>query len=327
MAGLLVAGSAEVWSLALLAGITGGATGFFNPAATSLLPAVVPSEQVQRANGLRATAMASGEIGGPLFAGLLVAGAGAGWAVGIDAATFGLSAAFLSRMRRVPRVAHDGASFLTDLREGWREFRSRTWVWAFVVAAGIGNMAWGAWAALGPVVADRQLGGAAAWGTVLAAMGVGGLAGGLLAIRVDPRRPLVVAALAGLGVALPLALLATHASTALLAAAALVGGGALMLGNCVWESTLQRNVPAASLSRVSAYDWFASMAFKPVGLALAGPLAVALSLSAALWLAFAVLVVTSVGLVALPAIRAARYLPELEERYPGARIIPPAGNA
>ena len=39
----------------------------------------------------------------------------------------------------------------------------------------------------------------------------------------------------------------------------------MMLGNTVWESTLQAHVPAESLSRVSAYDWFGSLAFSALG--------------------------------------------------------------
>ena len=61
----------------------------------------------------------------------------------------------------------------------------------------------------------------------------------------------------------------------------------MMLGNSVWESTLQRHIPAESLSRVSAYDWFGSLAFYPLGLAVWGPMAAAVGLGASLWLAFA----------------------------------------
>jgi len=302
-AALLIAGGAGVWSLAALAGVTGAATGFFNPASTGLLPAVVAPEHLQRANGLRATAMAGGEIVGPAVAGILVATAGVGWAMAIDAGTFAASAGFLSRLRLPARLARESASFLGDLRDGWRAFRARTWVWAFVAAIALVNTLWGAWSILGPVVADRDLGGAAAWGTVLAAMGVGGLAGGVLAIRTQPRRPLVVATLSVVVASVPLALLAAGAGVAPLAVGALLSGGALMLGNTVWESTLQRHVPAESLSRVSAYDWFGSMAFRPLGLAIWGPVAGAIGISVSLWLAFALLLAASVAPLAVREIR------------------------
>src|ERR1700710_1854767 len=92
IAALLIAGAAEIWMLAVLSGATGAATGFFNPASTGLMPAIVPSEHLQQANGVRATALSGGEIAGPAIAGLLIAGFGPGWALAIDAVTFAVSA-------------------------------------------------------------------------------------------------------------------------------------------------------------------------------------------------------------------------------------------
>jgi hypothetical protein len=80
-------------------------------------------------------------------------------------------------------------------------------------------------------------------------------------------------------------------------------GGAMMLGNSVWESTLQRHIPPESLSRVSAYDWFGSFAFYPLGLALWAPLAAAVGLGTSLWIASAVLITTTLAMLAIPAIR------------------------
>jgi MFS family permease len=303
MAALLIAGAAELWMLAALAGVTGAATGFFNPASTGLLPTVVAGEHLQQANGLRATAASVGEILGPLSAGVLVAAAGAGWAIAVDAGTFAISALLLQRLRLPARVARDAASFLTELREGWDAFRSRTWVWTVVTSFAIGNMLWGAWSALGPVVADRELGGPAAWGTVLAALGVGALVGSLLAVRAKPRRPLVVVALAGGAFAVPLAFLAAGAGTGPLAVGALISGGAMMLGEAVWQSTLQRHIPEDALSRVSSYDWFGSMAFYPLGLAIWGPVAAVAGISSALWVAFGLQMVAMLGLLALHEVR------------------------
>jgi predicted MFS family arabinose efflux permease len=306
-AALLIAGVAEVWTLALFAGVTGAATGFFNPASSGLLPEVVPPEELQPANALRATAVSGGEIAGPLAAGVLVATAGAGWAIAVDAATFAVSAACLAALRVTRGSAPAAASFLGDLRDGWVAFRSRRWVWTFVTYFAIANMLWGAWSALGPVVADRELGGAAAWGTVLAAVGVGALAGSLAATPVKPRRPLVLVGLSEAMFVLPLAFLAAGAPVPVLAAGALVSGAGMMLGTSVWLSTLQRHIPAESLSRVSSYDWFGSYAFYPLGLAIWGPVAAAIGIAPALWVAFALLLATIVVLLALPDTRGVRH--------------------
>jgi MFS family permease len=303
MAALLIAGTPEVWMLALLAGVTGTATGFFGPAATGLLPEVVPVEELQPANALRSSAVSLGEIVGPIAAGVLVAAAGAGWAIAVDAVTFLVSAACLVMLRVPARVAARSSSFLADMREGWVAFRSRRWVWTVVVYFAIGNVFWGAWNGLGPVVADRELGGAAGWSVVLAAVGVGALAGSLLATRVKPRRPLVFVALTDGLFALPLAFLAAASAVPLLACGALLSGAGMMLGLSVWESTLQRHIPGEALSRVSSYDWFGSLAFYPLGLAIWGPVAAAIGVDVSLWLAFGLSVAVVLALLAVPDIR------------------------
>jgi hypothetical protein len=101
----------------------------------------------------------------------------------------------------------------------------------------------------------------------------------------------------------PLAFLAAGAPVVVLAAGALLGGVAMMLGNSVWESTLQARVPAESLGRVSAYDWFGSLALNPVGMAIWGPVAVLIGLHPALWVAVVSLVAINGSLLSVPAIR------------------------
>jgi MFS family permease len=304
LAALLITGEPAIWTLAVLSGLTGAATGFFNPASTGLLPAVVPPEQLQQANGLRATAMSGGEILGPALGGVLVAAAGAGWALAVDAATFAGSAAFLANLRLPPRLPRtEKESFFADLRQGWTEFRSRTWVWVSVSAGGIATLMWGTWSVLGPVVAKRDLGGAAAWGAVLAAMGIGAMAGALVAIRIRPRRPLALGAVCLSAFALPPALLALGAPTPVLALGTFLAGAGMMLDGSVWESTLQRKIPSEALSRVSSLDWFGLMALGPLGLAIAGPLATLLGIDGALWLAAIAILVVSLGMLAVRDVR------------------------
>ena len=306
LAGLVISGGAEVWSVALLSGLTGIATGFFNPASTGLLPAIVAPEQLQQANGVRATMMSAGEIGGPVLAGVLVAAVGAGWALAVDAATFGASAMLLAGVR-VPRAVERAASgFWDDLREGWTTFRETTWVWTFVLWASFANVTWGAWGVLGPLVAERELGGPAVWGALNAALGAGALIGGLAAIRQTPRRPVLAAALTGFAQVPALFLLAAGAHAVPLALGALVFGVGMMFGNTVWESALQRHVRPEALSRVSAYDWFGSLAFAPVGLAVWGPLAEAIGVEEALALAGVLSVLSAAALVSVRDVRAIR---------------------
>ncbi len=305
LAALLIAGVAELWTVALLVGLTGAAGGFSYPAATGLMPAIVPAEQLQEANGLRATVLSAGEIAGPAVAGVLIAVVGPGWALAVDAASFGVSAVLLALMR-VPPVERATTSFLVDLREGWDVFRSLTWVWSFVLAAAVGNLLWSAWAVLGPVLAERELGGAAAWGVVLSALGAGTVLGGLIALRARPGRPLLLGAASFALFALPPASLAAGLPTWVIAAGAFCAGLGMMLGNTVWESTLQRHVPAASLSRVSAYDWFGALASSALGMIIWGPIAEWIGFSAALWISAGAMLLTTLALISTPAVRQLR---------------------
>jgi predicted MFS family arabinose efflux permease len=306
MAVLLITGTAEVWSLAALAAVTGLATAFFQPAITGIMPAVVSAERLQQANALRGLAMAAGEIAGPALAGALVLGAGAGWALAVDAATFGISAVFLARVPLPPHVAVAARSFVADLREGWDDFRSRTWLWTTVAAATLGNMLFAAYVVLGPLVADRELGGAGAWALIAASFGVGSLIGGAVMLRLDPARPMLVATFAVAFFTFPVALLAIPAPAGVTAIAGLFAGIGLMVANNLWETTTQRHVPPERLSRVSSYDWFGSLAMQPVGMLIWGPIGAAVGVSTALWIAFAIHLAS---VFALLAVREVRELP------------------
>jgi hypothetical protein len=303
IAALLIAGVAEVWQLAALSAVTGSATAFFNPASTGLMPAVVSPERLQQANALRGLAMASGQIAGPALAGLLVAGAGAGWALAVDAGTFAVSVAFLLRLHVAPMERLVVRSVLADLREGWDTFRSYTWLWTFVAAAALGNFVNAASGVLGPLVAKESLGGAPAWALIVSALGVGSLAGGVLALHVRPRRPMLVATLPLFVFALPLAMLALALPAGWIALVSMFAGAGVMISNTVWETTLQQHVPAEALSRVSSYDWFGSLAFQPIGFAVWGPVAELAGVSTTLWVAFGLQISTVLVLLPVPSIR------------------------
>ena len=300
MAALVISGAGELWMLGALAGVAGIGSGFFSPASTGLLPEIVSPDELQPANALRSTAVSASEILGPALAGLVVAAAGAGWAIAVDATTFAASAVCLALLHPPAREVRERSSFLTDLREGWVAFSSRRWVWAFVLYFAIANLFWAAWQVLGPVVAHRDLGGAGVWGLVLAAMGVGALAGSVLATRVRPARPLLFVALMEGLFGLPLVFLAAAAPPGVLAVGTFLAGVGMMLGMSVWESTLQRHIPGESLSRVSSYDWFGSLAAVPLGLAVWGSVADTIGTQTLLWIASALFAVCVLVLLAVP---------------------------
>ena len=194
-------------------------------------------------------------------------------------------------------------SFLQDLLDGWREFTARTWVWSNLAFIGVGNTMFNWFFVLGAAVAKRSLGGAGAWGLIVGALGLGAVAGGILALRIRPRRPLIVANLGLTLFAVPTVLLAFHLPALVVAAGAVVGGSGGTFFNAIWETTLQRHILPERLSRVTAYDWFVSTAANPVGQAVAGPTAGAIGIEPTLGIAATWFLAAPFLVLAIPSVR------------------------
>ena len=304
LAVLLLTGSAPLWIVMVLAAVLGAGQAFFNPAMTGLMPEMVSAERLQSANALRGVASSTGQVLGPGLAGIIVAAAGAGWAIAIDSATYAVSAACLLRLTIPPRPPARQSSMLAQLAGGWHEFRSRTWLWAIVAQFATFNaLCFAPFMVLGAVTAHDRLGGAGAWGAILAALGTGSILGGFLSVRLRARRPLVTGTLGAAIFAVPLALIALPAGTALIAIAAAVAGAGLSIFSTLWETTLQREVPREVLSRVSAYDWFGSVAFVPLGYLIAAPLAALLGTRTTLFFAAAWAAGSCAIVLTIPGIR------------------------
>jgi MFS family permease len=270
---LLLAGLAKVWELGLGAMIFGAAQAFFGPASTGLLAEIVPADQLQQGNALMSFAARTCAVGGPAAAGLLVAIFGPGLVFAVDAASFTASAASLALLRLPPRTMHVRNSFRADLTAGWHEMVIRPWYWLNLIAHAICNFAIPAYFVLGPVIATRMLGGASAWGAISASWAAGAVGGGVITLRIRPRRPLVAANLALALTALPLLALVRPMATWQIGIAAALSGGATIFINNVWEATMQQLIPDEILSRVDSYDLLISLVVMPVGYVVVGPLA------------------------------------------------------
>jgi MFS family permease len=303
MATLLISGHARIWELAALQALHGAATGTFSPASTGLVPSIVTGGRLQQANALRGLSVSIGTIAGPATAGVLVATTSPGWAIAADAATFAVSAIMLSRLRLPAHLPLPAQSFLRDLREGWTEFSSRTWVWTTVTAASFTNTLFSAFLVLGPVISERSLGGPAAWATILTALGAGSVIGGIAVLHMHPAHPLRTGVLALTLCPLPTLGLAAHLPTIVVAGLAVLCGIGIPVFNTLLETALQHHVPDKSLSRVSAYEWFGSVAGQPIGQATAGPLAAGFGTNPILWLAGVAQFLTALVTLAIPAVR------------------------
>ncbi|NHC13786.1 MFS transporter [Motilibacter sp. E257] len=284
LAAMFLAGAYSLGPLLALSALSGAATALFLPASTGALPLVVDAGQLQPANALVRVAQNVSMIAGAALAGLLVAVVGAGWALAVDGATFLVSALLLIGVRARPQVKAAPASALADLREGWREFVSREWVWVVVLQFAVLTTCTAAgMRVLGPLVAERDLGGAGPWSAVLTGQAVGLLAGSFLVLRVRPRFPIRVATYATFGFVLPMALLALGSPLWLLVAAAFVNGVCADVFVVLWYTALQTHVPEDRLARVSAYDALGSFALNPLGLAVVGPVTAVIGVTRALW--------------------------------------------
>ncbi|HET7454120.1 MAG TPA: MFS transporter [Solirubrobacterales bacterium] len=305
IAALLLTGAAEIWQLALLYAVDGAATAFFNPASNAIAPQIVPPSRLQEANALLSFSRWAGKVGGPVLAGILLALGSPGSALAIDAATFAVSAACLWGVRAPGvRPEGEGENFLAELRHGWREFSSRSWQVAIILSLSLSNLIFpGAFLVLGPTVAKETLGGSSSWALIAAAWGVGGLLGGLVALNIRPRRPLLVSEGCVLLFALPIFLLAIPSPAAVIAAGALVGGVTVSIAEILYETTQAQQIPPDALARVTAYDWLGSLALEPVGLALVGPVAAGIGISTTLWLSAVALTLLQAAVLAVPSVR------------------------
>ncbi|MGW5466412.1 MFS transporter [Streptomyces chartreusis] len=302
---LILSGEAELWQMMLLTALGGTGQAFFSPAAEGMLLSSVEGEQASRAFAVFRMAMQGAAVGGAALGGAMVAAIGPGWVLAADAAAFAVAGsmrAFLD-VGHIPQRVR-GGGMLADLREGWREFAGRPWLWGIVVQFSIANAVVGAADAVyGPLVARDHLGGAGPWGLALGFFGAGTVAGALLMTRWKPRRLLLAGTLCVFPLALPSAALAVPAPISVLCAVMFLTGVTLEVFGVSWMTALHQEIPEDKLSRVAAYDWFGSVALVPLATALAGPAETALGRTSALWGCAALVVVVTAALLCVPDVR------------------------
>jgi MFS family permease len=271
---LLLSGHAQISQLIVLAAVNGLSAAFFFPAAVGIVPQTVPQRMLQSANSYLSLGSNASFIGGAALGGLVVAATSPGVGLAVDAVSFFLAALFLALIRLPAALRMQASNFLAELGEGWREFISRAWLWSIVLQFGFVNaIQLGTEGVLGPAIAKEHLGGAAAWGLILTAESIGLILGGLILLRLRPRRMLLAATLGYLlTVPFLLGLAGPVPLVALVVFAALAGIGNETFG-ILWETTFQQEIPEEKYSRVSSYDALGSFVLIPVGVAIAGPTA------------------------------------------------------
>jgi MFS family permease len=305
---LLIAGAAEWQHLAAIALVYGTADAFFQPAVYGLLPEIVPPAQLQQANALRGLVDSSGLVIGPAVAGLLVLALGAGGALLLDSATFAFSIACLVRLRRdiVEKAvaAEPEQDFWRGLRDGWHEVRTRSWVLAMLGGLATYHLVvLPSVFALGPVLANDELGGAGAWAAITAGFGAGSLIGQLVLLRWRPRFAVRASAACLIVAACQAAIIGSGLPVVAIAGLEACAGVAVTCYFVLWETSIQEQIPPAAVSRVGSYDLFVATGFLPLGVAIAGPVSASIGLQETLVGMSAVGVVAALIVLSVPSVR------------------------
>ena len=301
-AAVVLSGHASLIAFVALAVLYGAGDGLVMPAEVALIPQTISPARLQQANALQGLSRSAVRVIGPAIGGILVVAASPGVALALDSVSF-FGCAFLLGLIRIPaRSDVLPQRFLHELREGWREFSSRTWLWSTVLLFGIGNIFFMFWAVLGPAIAKERLGGAGPWATILTVGGIGSLVGGLWAIRHRPQRPLVACVLWPLLFVPQLIALGVGAPMWVVATASFAAGMAISIHLTLWFTVFQREIPERAQARVQSYDSLGSFVLTPLGAAIAGPVAAVLGSSDALYLAAAVIVTCNTVMLLIPAV-------------------------
>jgi MFS family permease len=325
LAVILPTGHPPVWALAVLTAARGAGDALFTPALIGLTLEITSGAAVGNANALLGAARSAAQVAGPALAGLLITVTGPAVVIAVDAASYAACGLALAGLRAAPRPGRPAQSALRDLRDGWAEFRGHRWLVITTVQFTLFNLlTWGPFLLLGPVLARGYLGGARAWGPVLACYGLGSVLGGLLALGRSPRRPVAAGTAACLGYALPGALLALHAPLWGVAAGALAAGTGSGLGAAFSTTAEQRLLPPGRLARVSSFQTVAAFALGPLAFAAAGPVAGLLGARTVLGFGAVWSTVSCLTVLALPAVRQAGQHQPPRPTTPAARPRTPA---
>jgi MFS family permease len=273
VAAILLTHHYSLAAVAVLEFANGVLDAFTMPALRGVVPELVDKSRLRQANSLLSSTRNATRILGPSVSGLLVVTAGSGWAIAFDALTFLLAAGCLARLRLAATVPHQSSTVLADIRDGWTIFRGIRWVWIVSGTFCVLNMIQtGTWQILGPEL-TRRVSGAATWGFVLSARGVGLLLMSVVMYRLAVRHFLRLGQVSVTLVALPLLALGLHRGAPWLVVSGFVAGLGSSIAGIAWDTSIQEHVPPHALSRVASYDDLLSYVAIPIGQLAVGPLA------------------------------------------------------
>ena len=300
----LIGGFGHIWILVVMGGLFGILNAIWWPAMSGVLPEILPKEKLQEGNAVIGLLTNLGYIVGTLGGGILVSSVGAGWGLLVDAISFFIAGVIVWNLPIIGKIKDKSPGIIHDLVVGWREFISRSWVIAMVVSFALINMAFESMlSVLGPLNFSDPVTGPKQWSYNLAGLSIGMLLGGIWVLKVKIGRPLYLAmVLIALSAVWDYAL-AFDLPMFFTVLAAIFSGISLEIFMVTWNTSLQSHVPEESYSRVSSYDTLGSFGIAPLGIVIAGPLAMHFGVNTILFITGTTTLVASIASLLVPSVR------------------------
>ena len=300
----LIVNQSSVFLLALMGALFGVLNALWWPAMSGVLPEVLPKEKLQHGNAVIALTTNIGYVAGALLGGILVTAFGSGWALLVDAISFFIAGIIVWNLDLPTIVRENANTVFQDLKSGWHEFISRSWVVAVVVAFAVVNLAYESLLQiLGPLNFSKLDNGPQFWSYNLAALTAGMLIGSIISLKVHFARPLLFAMLIISATAIWDFSLALSAPLWISLICAFLAGIAVDIFMVVWNTSLQSHIPEESYSRVVAYDAFVCFCLSPLGIAAAGPLAELFGVSTMLFITGALTLFAALATLSVKSVR------------------------
>lgn len=303
-----IAGFANVPLLCLMGGLFGILNALWWPAMSGVLPEIIPKESLQKGNAVVGLLSNFGFVFGALVGGTVVTLFGSGWALLVDALTFMIAGLLVWNINLPPMPEREKNSMFHDLKIGWYEFVSRSWVVAIVVGFTFVNLCFEATlTVLGPLAYNSDGHGPRNWSFNLAAITLGMIAGGIASFKIHFSRPLVLGMLSIALVPIWIYSMGFQLSLPIVLLGAFIAGVAVEIFTVVWGTSMQTHIPEESYSRVVSYDAFGSYALAPIGIAFAGPIANWIGTPRTLVIAASITLVAALLPLMLKSVRGLKY--------------------
>jgi MFS family permease len=280
----LIAGFSSILLLAVMGALFGVLNALWWPAMSGVLPEILPKEKLQEGNAIIGLMSNIGVVFGTLLGGVIVTLTSPGWALLIDGATFFIAGLIVWNLKLDAKSRVESPGIISDLRVGWREFISRSWLVTMVIAFAFINMAFDSMITiLGPLNFSDPETGPRNWSYNLAGLTIGMMIGGIIVLKFKFKHPLFVSMILVAISGIWDFALAFDLSLAISIAAGIFSGIAVEIFLVTWSTSMQTHIPEESFSRVNAYDSLGSYGFAPLGIIIAGPLAEAFSVNSILF--------------------------------------------